>query len=118
MRNATKTVTVYSKKWDAEKGADVYQGTVIKDVSFFGRIATAVSTDGLTAACEAKMRIPKEVIPEGFAVKNGDLVCLGALTTKDVRPGDLDALCDYVYTVVGVTDNLSGRSPHIKVVCK
>lgn len=118
MRNATKTVTVYNKKWDAEKGADVYQGTVIKGVSFFGKTATAVSTDGLTAACEAKMRIPKEAIPEGFAVKNGDLVCIGALKTEDVRPSDMDSLCDYVYTVVGVTYNLSGRAPHIKAVCK
>lgn len=118
MRNADKTVTVYCKKWDEENAADVYPGMVLNGVSFFSRIATAVSTDGLTSACEGILRIPAEVCPEGLELKNGDLVCEGALQTDGLRPGDLDALCPYVFTVVGVTRNVTGKEPHIKVVCK
>lgn len=118
MRNADKTVTVFRKEYDAENAFDVYHGTVIDGVSFFGKVATAVSTDGLTAASEAVLRIPLEVAPADLTVKNGDLVCEGALQTEGIRPGDLDAMCSYVYTVVGVTRNASGRAPHVKVVCK
>lgn len=118
MRHTDKTVTVYRKEWDKEKGVDVYRGTVLAGVSFFSRISTAVSTEGLTAACEGVLRIPMSVCPDGLEVKNGDLVCEGDLQTDGVRPCDLDSLCPHVFTVVGVTSNTSGKGPHIKVVCK
>ena len=118
MRNANKTVTVYHKEWDEENAVDVYRGTVLSGVFFFSRIATAVSTDGLTAACEGILRIPANVCPDGLELKNGDIVCEGALQTDGLRPAYLEALCPYVFTVVGLTWNLTGKEPHIKVVCK
>lgn len=118
MRNANKTVTVYHKAWDPEKGADIYKGTVMKGVSFFSKVATAVTTDGLTAASEAILRIPEEVIPDELTLVNGDLVCEGELQTEGMRPGVLNDLCPYVYTVVGITRNFSVFGSHIKVVCK
>lgn len=118
MYHTDKTITVYHKKWNEENGADDYHGTVLGGVSFFSRISTAVSTDGLTAACEGVLRIPLEVYPDGLELSNGDFVCEGALKTDGMRPGDLDGLCPYVYTIVGITRNASGRSPHVKVVCK
>ena len=118
MRHANKTVTVYHKIWDPEKGMDVYKGTVLKGVSFFSKVATAVTTDGLTAASEAVLRIPEEVIPVDFAPVNGDLVCEGALQTEGLRPGVLEGMCPYVYTVVGVIRNFSVFGSHIKAVCK
>lgn len=118
MRHADKTVTVYRKSWDEENAVDVYQGTVLNGVSFFSRISTAVSKEGQEHACEAVLRIPVDVYPSDLSLKNGDLVCEGTLQTEGMRPADLDALCPYVYTVVGVTRNTSGREQHIKVVCK
>lgn len=118
MHHADKTVTVYHKEWDEDNAVDAYRGTVLSGVSFFSRIATAVGTEGLTAACEGTLRIPMEAAPDGLVLKNGDLVCEGALQTDGMCPGDLDDLCPYVFTVVGVTRNTSGREPHIKVVCK
>ena len=118
MYHADKTVTIYHKEYDEENAFDVYRGTVIEGVSFSSKIATAVSTDGLTAASEATLRIPMDAVPSGQTLKNGDLVCEGALQTKGLRPGDLADLCDDVYTIVGITRNTSGREPHIKVVCK
>lgn len=118
MKHVTKTVTVYCKKYDEENAFDVYHGTVIKGVSFFGRVATNVSTDGTSTACEATLRIPLEAVPDNLMLKNGDLVCEGTLQTEGMRPAELAELCDYVFTVVGVSRNTSGRSPHIKAVCK
>lgn len=118
MHNARKTVTVYHKEWDPEKGVDIYKGTVLKGVSFFSKVETSVTTDGLTAASEAVMRIPGEVIPEDLTLVNGDLVCEGELQTEGMRPGSLKDLCPYVYTVVGITRNFSVFGSHIKVVCK
>lgn len=118
MRHAEKTVTVYHKNWDETAGVDTYAGTVIPDVSFFSRVSTAVSKDGLQAACEGVLRIPLENWPEGLELKNGDLVCEGELETEGMRPSDLDGLCPYVFTVVGITRNESGKCSHVKVVCK
>lgn len=118
MHNARKTVTVYHKAWDQEKGADIYKGTVLESVSFFSRISTSVSTDGLAAACEGVLRIPEEVIPNDLNLVNGDLVCEGSLQTEGLRPSDLSELCPYVFTVVGITRNFSVFGSHMKVVCK
>lgn len=118
MRHTDKTVTIYRKGWDADKGVDTYTGTVIPNVSFFSRMATAVSNEGIAAACEGILRIPLTVMPGGKEPKNGDLVCAGRLPVTGKTPADLDKLCPYVFTVVGVTWNLSGREPHVKVVCK
>ena len=118
MHNADKTATVYHRVWDKEKGIDVYRRTVLTGVSFFSRIATAVSTDGLTAACEGVLRIPFESYPDTFSIENGDLVCEGALELDINLPSELNKLCPYVFAVVGITRNTSGRCPHVKVVCK
>lgn len=118
MHHADKTVTVYRKEWDKERGVDRYRGTVLENVSFFSRIATSVSTEGLTAACEATLRIPMEVYPKGLEIRNGDLVCEGSLTENPASVAQLDNLCPCVFTVVGITRNTSGREPHVKVVCK
>lgn len=99
-------------------GVDTYQGTVIQNISFFARISTTPSTGGLVAACEATLRIPMREYPEGLMLNNGDLVCEGQLQTEGVQPSDLDGLCPYVYTIVGITRNAGGREPHVKVVCK
>lgn len=118
MRHADKTVTVYHKEWSEEIASDVYRGSVISGVSFFTRISTAVSTDGLAHACEGVLRIPIEKYPNGLALNNGDLVCQGALQTDGLRPPDMAELCPYVFTIVGITRNTSGHGSHVKVVCK
>ena len=118
MRHTEKTVTIYHRVWDGEKGADVYRRMVLTGVSFFSRISTSVSTDGLAAACEGTLRIPMAYYPDGLVLKNGDLLCEGALETDIESLSELDKLCPYVFTVVGITRNTAGRCPHVKVVCK
>ena len=118
MRYTDKTVTVYHKEYDKENAFDIYRGTVIMGVSFFSKVGATISTDGQTAAGEAVIRVPLDSVPSGLSLNNGDLVCQGALQTEGLRPGELTELCEYVYTIVGITRNTSGREPHIKVVCK
>lgn len=118
MRHSLKTVTVYHKSWDADLGVDTYSGMLVPGVSFFSRINTAVSTDGLASACEATLRIPTESLPEGLTITNGDLICEGNLPTAVSAVADLNELCPYVFTVIGITRNTEGHGAHIKVVCK
>ena len=118
MRHTGKTVTVYHREWDGDKGADTYHRTILRDVSFFSRISTAVSTDGLAAACEGVLRIPVEAYPDTLILTNGDLVCEGALEADVDQVSELNKLCPYVFTIVGITRNTAGRCPHVKVVCR
>ena len=117
MHHANKTVTVYHKTWDPDKGTDEYKGTVLKGVSFFCRVCTIVTTEGLTAASEAVLRIPEEVMPDDMTLKNGDLVCEGELPTDGMQPGTMSGITT-VYAVVGITRNFSVFGSHMKVVCK
>lgn len=122
MRHAGKTVTIYHKEWDKETAVDVYRGTVLDGVSFFSRLSTAVSKEGQEHTCEGVLRIPMGVMEawghENLVLKNGDLVCEGELQTEGLLPADLDGLCPYVFTIVGITRNTDGRGAHIKAVCK
>lgn len=118
MRHTEKTVTVYHREWDGDKGIDIYHRTVLQDVSFFSRISTTVSTDGLAAACEGVLRIPMAAYSDTLVLKNGDLVCEGALDADIKLASELDKLCPHVFTIVGITRNTAGRCPHVKVVCK
>ncbi len=115
MKHADQSVTIYHASYDPDKGYDIYTGRVVHDVSFFGGIDTAVSKDGLSAATHATMRIPGKSKAE---VYNGDLVLPGEHETTGKRPDDLAKMVDYVYTVVGVTDNTDGHGAHTKVVMK
>lgn len=117
MHHANKTVTVYHKMWNPEKGVDIYKGTVLKGVSFFCRVCTTVTTDGLTAVNEAVLRIPEEVLPEDLKISNGDLVCEGVLPVEGMTPAAMSDLTA-VFAVVGITRNLSVFGSHIKAVCK
>ena len=118
MHHAEKSVTIYHREWDGDKGADIYQRTVVKNVSFFCRISTAVSTEGLASACEGVLRIPMASYPSTLSLENGDLVCEGALEAEINQVSQLSKLCPYVFTIVGITRNDAGREPHVKVVCK
>lgn len=116
MRHTNKTVTIYHKSWDPEKGVDTYSGTVVANVSFFSKIATTVSTEGLIATCEAVLRIPLEAYPDGLVIQNGDKVGEGALIENPASLADIE--CEYLYTIVGITRNTDGYGPHVKVVSK
>ena len=117
MHHAEKTVTVYRKKWDAHKGIDTYNGIVLNGVSFFSKVSTTISTDGMSAACEGFLRIPMQKMRKGADIRPGDLVCEGKHSEACTAISELKDNCPYVYTVVGVTYNTIGQAPHIKVVC-
>ena len=117
MHHANKTVTVYHKSWDPQKGIDTYKGTVLKGVSFFSRVNTTVTTDGQTATNEAILRIPEEVISADLTLVNGDLVCEGELPTEGMQPGAMSDITT-VFAVVGITRNFSVFGSHLKAVCR
>lgn len=110
MQLADKTVTLYRAAYDPESGTDEWTGTVLHNVSVHAESGVNITTDGLTAAEYAVMRIPYKQ-----DVRNGDLVLMGAQPVSGLRPGDM-ADIGKLYTVKTVTDNTGKRGAHIKVV--
>lgn len=104
-----KTITVV--RCDGE----AYACTVIRGVSWFEKLQTAIQDKGLVSANTFTVRIPAGQLPEGFLPQTTDRVVLGEVATPITKPADL-AACHY-FTVKGVGDNRRGpgRRPHVVV---
>lgn len=133
MRLCTETITVFNKRYDADAGYDVWEPTVIRGVSWFCEIASAVDNTGLHAANRFTIRIPADADTSGktyvtpvdygaanardvFTLANGDVVVKAALDGT-YTPAQLHAMYTDFCTVLGVTDNRRApNAPHFKVV--
>jgi hypothetical protein len=131
MQLCNETITVFNARLDAETGFDVYSPTVINGVSWHCELASTVDSSGLKAANKFTIRIPADADCSGkafapppeytgleasgyFTLRSGDIVVKGAVTGS-LRPAEL--LKQYEGgTILGVSDNRRGRSPHWKVV--
>ena len=60
MKLCTETITVFNARMDNDKGYDIYIPTVIRGVSWFCEIASAVDSSGLKAANKFIIRIPDD----------------------------------------------------------
>lgn len=136
MRHCKETITVFNTQLDPVNDYDVYNGTVIRGVSFFCEVASNVDGSGLKAADKYSIRIPTDadfgdksyVDPiayqtsdpaHTFTLKNGDIIVKGEVTVKNPKPADLQAQYAEMVTILGVTDNrLAPHAPHWKVVGK
>lgn len=135
MRLCNKTITVYNAKCDPDTGYDVYFGTVISGVSWFGELAASVDKTGMNAANKYTIRIPTDARIEGnksytdpimyaasdpnqfFTLSRGSIVVLGQSDLKNPRPADLFKRFNEVFTILGVTDSRGiVNAPHWKVV--
>lgn len=135
MKRCDKTITVFNKRWDAEAGKDVYIPTVIKGVSWFCEIASAVDSNGLHAANRFVVRIPadanfgdkvyvdpvsyaSETIVSGlFTLGSGDVIVKAELPDSTLKPAQLHEQYADCMTILGVTDSSDApNAPHWKVV--
>lgn len=121
MKLCNDVITVFNARVDPELGDDVWTPTVIKGASWYATDASTVdaSKGGLVAANKVTVRIPAGVIPEGFAIKNGDVIVKGdASSEENPTPPKLKKVYggDFM-TVLAVTDNRRApRAPHVKVI--
>lgn len=134
MRLCDETITVFNAKLDKETGYDCYHSTVIKGVSWFCKILSAVDK-GLKAANQFTIRIPENADFDGktyvepleyaeaddisglFTLKNGDIIVHGAVTGDNLKPADLHRNYE-AFTIMGVTNDRRPyvRAPHWKVI--
>ena len=133
MRLTNETITVFNAKLDTELDKDVYIPSVIKGVSWYCEIVSAVD-DGLKAANKFIVRIPEDadfdekayVLPQDYAAANdvsglftlasGDIIVKGEVSETGLKPKDLHERYE-AFTILGVTDNRRApRAPHWKVV--
>ena len=128
MKLCTETITVFNARMDNDKGYDIYIPTVIRGVSWFCEIASAVDSSGLKAANKFIIRIPDDadfsdkayavpVVYAGgdpailFTLKQGDIIIHGE-ETDVCTPAELTKKYGEIVTILGVTDNR--RSPNAK----
>lgn len=118
MMNADTTITVFSSVYDETLGYDLYNATVISGVSWFGRVKTAVKTDGgLASADEYAVRIPDDRINDDSIFKVGNIIAKGLVALENPRPAEIFGAADS-FTIIGVTDNRNKKGGHIRVVGK
>lgn len=137
MRLCNDTITVYNARFDPETDRDVYCGTVITGVSWYGDTAASVDTSGgLQAATAYTIRIPTDADFGGksycdpvayaasdpaavFTLSSGDIIVKGAAEADGQTPASLQRQYAEHITVLTVTDNRrGGHAPHWKVVGK
>ena len=138
MQQATETITVINRKYNAATSYDEWIATVITGASWYGKLAAAVTQAGLKTADTATVRIPVSADTQGRTYKTpaaykaavsvsgawtlarGDLIVRGTVTVaagQSLTPADITKRYDDVYTITGVTDNTRRpREPHWKVV--
>ena len=131
MELCTETITVFNARLDDEDGYDEYNPTVIRGVSWHCEIASSVDSSGLKAANKFTVRIPLDADfsnkayanpisyaggdPDNlFTLKNGDIVVRGEVV-ESMRPSELQKRYE-AFTILGISDNRRGHSPHWKVV--
>lgn len=132
MNLCNESVTIFNASFDSLTDADVYIGTVIKGVSWFGKIDTGVDgKGGLMAADSVVIRIPTDAVcaksfvpaaiyttPAGqWTLCPGAIIVRGEINMDSPTPKKLFAAYgDYCRTVLGFTDNRRAKAPHFKVV--
>lgn len=134
MRLCNETITIFNARLNPDLGRDVYHGTIIKGVSWFGTSEARVENGGLKTADSFRVRIPDGAIIDGdktyidfrqfnnadparhFTFRKGDIVVRAAVTAEDPLPAEL--LRQYeAFTILGATDNhRTVNAPHWKVV--
>jgi len=137
MKRCTETITVFNAAMDPETGYDIYIPTVIKGVSWYSTIESAVTDSGLKAANKTTIRIPIDADFSGraymlpaaykaaedkagvFTLAQGDLIVHGA-ENGPMTPAQMqEKYGGEVVTILGVTDNMRApKAKHWRVVGK
>lgn len=135
MKLADETITVFNSRLDDFVGYDVYIPSVIRGVSWYDHVESAVTNDGLKAANKITIRIPVDadfdgksyVDPGGYAtadpstsftLKQGDIIVKGE-EHSPLTPAQAVEKYGMVATILGVTDNRRApNAKHWKVVGK
>lgn len=137
MKLCNDVITVFNKRWDADKGWEVYYPTVIQGVSWYGTIAVNLADKELVAANEIIVRIPVDAnfgssayvdpvaykaadSPDGlFTLASGDIIVKASVAVAPLTPAQLKESFTEYCTILGVTDDRRApNAPHFKVVGK
>ncbi|MGN0363695.1 MAG: DUF6751 family protein [Bilifractor sp.] len=134
MKLCNDVITVFNTYLDRENDTEAYQPTIIKGVSWYCEIASAVTDDGLKAANKFTIRVPENADFGGrsyvsaaefsnsedrdkiFTFQQGDVI-VHAEETEALSPSDLSEKYGEIVTILGVTDNRRAHNArHWKIV--
>ena len=105
MKLCNETITVFNRTWNAETGREVYVPTIIKGVSWFSELVSAVDATGLHAADRFIIRIPQDadfsgkqyVEPNAFQEKASDTYKILGPDSKPLLSEDGDFIVYYIH---------------------
>lgn len=92
---------------------EVYTKTVLRGVSWCGKLKVSVEERGLAGASLFTVRIPSNVLPDGYFPKVGDALALGEIRREITGPADLEPWTHFKALAVG--DNRRGNLGHVVV---
>jgi len=107
MLGCDKTVTVV--RYEDE----VYTKTILRGVSWHGKLKMTPEVRGLTATSLFTVRIPSDALPDGYFPKVGDVLALGEIRREITSPADLKPWSHFKALTVG--DNRRGELAHVVV---
>lgn len=107
MLGCDKTVTV------VRYAGEAYTKTILRGVSWHGKLKVALEARGLTGASLFTVRIPSITLPDGFYPQVGDVLVLGEVRQEVTRPTDLEPWPHFKALAVG--DNRRGELAHVVV---
>ena len=131
MKMCNDTITVFNRRLDPDTGYEIYTPTVIRGVSWYSHVDSAVTSDGLKAANKITIRIPIDADFDGksyvepvnytggageFTLRSGDYIIKGS-EAEPLTPAQARARYGEIATILGVTDNRRApRAKHWRVV--
>ena len=131
MKMCNDTITVFNRRLDPDTGYEIYTPTVIRGVSWYSHVDSAVTSDGLKAANKITIRIPIDADFSGksyvkpvdytagereFTLRSGDYIINGE-ERRPLKPAQARAEYGEIATILGVTNNRRApRAKHWKVV--
>lgn len=136
MRLCNETITVFNAQLDKDKAYDVYHGTVIHGVSWYGSAKANVNNSGLKQENDFIVRIPTDAKVDGgksytdpkrykeadpavfFTFSPGDIIVRGEVSAADPRPGILREQHEAFTILIATPNTRTAFAPHWKVVGK
>lgn len=135
MKECNETITVLNRKYNPETKRDEWNTTVIHGVSWYSKIAAAVTQAGLKSADTAVVRIPvdadtgersyltpavykaAESVSDAYTLARGDVIVHAELTESMTPAQAQAAYGDDALTIIGTADNTHRpQAPHRRVV--
>ena len=109
MLACNETITHIQRNYNNETDSDYYVCTVIKGVSWYGKLKANIDTKGMRGETLTTVRIPEEAMPD-ITIYRGDIIVRGEVTIE--KQSDLKKLEHFM--VLSIGDNRRSNQKELR----